>query len=178
MPVVYEGRLDAAGKRFGIVVARTNEILTSRLLHGAIDCLVRHGARDADVEVAWVPGSFEVAQIARSLGETGRVDAVICLSALLRGETSHFEYLASEVTRGASQAALVTGVPVAFGVVTAESLEQGLARAGAKQGNKGWDAALAAIEMVRVREALASGTPRGRAAKPRARAARPRRSGR
>jgi len=153
---IVEGRLDASGKRFGIVVSRTNELVSSRLLEGALDCLRRHGAADHDIEVVRVPGAFEAPQAAQALARTGRVDAMITLATLIRGETPHFDYLAGEVTRDTARVALESGIPGTFGVVTADSLEQATERAGGKQGNKGWQAALAAIELVRVIDTVAT----------------------
>ena len=147
---VIEGKLDAAGRRFGIVVGRTNDVVSTRLLDGALDCLRRHGADDGDIEVVWVPGAFEAPQAARKLAESGRVDAMITIATLIRGETPHFDYLAGEVTRATARIALESGIPGAFGVVTADSLDQALERAGGKQGNKGWQAALAVIELAAV----------------------------
>ena len=142
-----EGKLDATGRRFGIVVSRFNAFITERLLAGALDGLRRTGARERDVEIVRVPGSFEIAAAARTLAATGRVDAVICLGCILRGETSHYEHLANEVTRGIGQSAQETGVPHAYGVLTCDTLEQAIDRAGLKGGNKGYEAALSAVEM-------------------------------
>ncbi len=149
---VVTGALDATGMRFGIVVARFNELVSSRLLAGAVDALVRHGADDEDIEVAWVPGSFEIAVAARELAE--RVDGVMCLGAVIRGETSHFDYVAGEAARGIAALHPATGVPAGFGVLTVDTLEQALDRAGGKHGNKGADAALATIEMVSLLRSL------------------------
>jgi 6,7-dimethyl-8-ribityllumazine synthase len=151
---VHTGKLDATGMRFGIVVGRFNDIVSQRLLEGAVDTLVRHGARDADLVVAWVPGSFEVPVAARELAEHGNVDAVICLGVVIRGETTHFDLVAAEAARGVGAVHTATGIPASFGVVTAENLEQALARAGGKAGNKGADAALAAVEMVSLLRAI------------------------
>jgi len=150
-PQVGEGKLDASGKRFGIVVSRFSAFITERLLSGALDALRRAGARDQDITIMRVPGAFEVPSAARSLAQTGRVDAVICLACIIRGETSHYEHLANEVTRGIGQSAQDTGVPHAYGVLTCDSLEQAIDRAGLKMGNKGWDAALSAVEMASLR---------------------------
>lgn len=147
MVTKYEGKLVASGQRFAIVVSRFNEAITGRLLEGALDCLRRHGARDNDIAVYYVPGSFELPLVARKIAQTGRADAVIALSCLIRGETPHFDYVASEAAKGLALASFETGVPVAFGVVTADTLEQAVNRAGAKSGNKGFQAALSAIEM-------------------------------
>ena len=147
MARVFEGRLDGRGKRFGIVVSRFNELVSNRLLDGALDCLKRHDTPDDGVDVVWVPGAFEIPLAARVLAESERYDAVICLGAVIRGATSHFERVSNEVTRGIGQAAFMSGVPILFGVLTAETLEQALERAGAKGGNKGWAAAMSALEM-------------------------------
>ncbi len=150
MPRMHEGALDARGLRVALVVARFNELLTERLLHGALDCLRRHGAAEDALHVVRVPGGFELPLAAKTLAASGQFDAIVCLGAVIRGETPHFEYVAGEAARGASRAALDTGVPVGFGVLTTDTLEQAVARAGSKNGNKGWDAALAVIEMVNV----------------------------
>ncbi len=143
----YEGQLSAKGKRFAIVVARFNSLITKQLLEGALDCLKRHGAVEKDIEVAWVPGSFEIPAMAHALAKSKKFNAVICLGALVRGATPHFDHIAAEATKGIAQVALETGVPTAYGVITADTLEQAIERAGTKAGNKGWDAALSAIEM-------------------------------
>jgi len=148
MPRFHEGRLDAKGLRLALVVSRFNELISERLLQGALDCLRRHGAADEALRVVRVPGSFEMPLAAKKIAGSGKVDAVICLGAVIRGETQHFELVAGEAARGVARASLETGVPVTFGVLAAETLEQAVQRAGAKAGNKGWDAALAAIEMV------------------------------
>lgn len=144
---VFRGFLDGEGRRFGIVVSRFNEFISGRLLAGAKDCLVRHGVREADIDVAWVPGSFELPLVAQRLAASKRYDAVICLGAVIRGATPHFEYIAAEVTKGIAQVQLACGVPVTFGVLTTDTIEQAVERAGTKAGNKGWDAALSALEM-------------------------------
>ncbi len=143
-----EGYLSAKGYRFGLVVSRFNELISSKLLGGALDALKRHDARDEDMEVFWVPGSFEIPLMAKKAAKSGRFDAVICLGAVIRGETPHFEYVASEVAKGVAQVTLETEIPVTFGVITSDTLEQAIERAGSKAGNKGWDAAMGAIEMV------------------------------
>ncbi len=153
-PRKLEGNLNAAGKRFGIVVARFNAFITDRLLDGALDALRRSGAEDKDIEVARVPGSFEIPAAARTMAETGRFDAVICLGCLIRGDTAHYEVIATECARGIGQSAQESGVPHAFGVLTTENLEQALDRAGVKSGNKGFEAAMAAIEMANVEKAI------------------------
>ncbi|UCE17392.1 MAG: 6,7-dimethyl-8-ribityllumazine synthase [Gemmatimonadota bacterium] len=142
-----KGQLTAAERTFGIVVSRFNEFLTSQLLEGCLDCLRRHAADENKIEIVWVPGSFEIPYAARKMAESAKYDAVICLGAVVRGSTPHFEYIAAEVAKGVAQTALVTGVPTIFGVVTADTLEQAIERAGTKAGNKGWDAALSAVEM-------------------------------
>jgi len=153
----FEGDLNAQGLRFGIVASRFNELITNRLLSGAMDCLRRHGAAEDDVEVAWVPGSFEIPLTAQKLAQSGRYQAVICLGAVIRGATPHFEYVAAEVSKGIANAALATGLPIIFGVITSDTIEQAVERAGTKAGNKGWDAALAAIEMANLHKQLPAG---------------------
>jgi len=151
---VHTGKLDATGMRFGIVVARFNENISQRLLEGAVDALVRHGAREEDLEVAWVPGSFEIPIAARELAERSAVDAVVCLGAVIRGETAHFDYVAGEAARGVAAVHPASGIPASFGVLTTDTVEQALERAGGKYGNKGADAALAAVEMVSLLRSL------------------------
>jgi 6,7-dimethyl-8-ribityllumazine synthase len=158
-----EGELSARGLRFGIVVSRFNSFITDRLLAGALDGLRRTGAREKDVEVVRVPGSFEIPAAARTLAERGEVDAVICLGCLLRGETLHYEVIANEVARGIGQSAQETGVPHALGVLTCDTLEQAIDRAGLKSGNKGFEAALSAVEMARLQRAV-GGTATGKKA--------------
>ena len=147
MTKTYEGKVLAKGKRFGIVVARFNEFVSERLLEGALDGLLRHGADEKDITVARVPGSFEIPYAANRLAKSKKFDAVICLGAIIRGTTPHFEYVASEVTKGVASTSLQTGVPTIFGVITADSIEQAIERAGTKEGNRGRDAAITAIEM-------------------------------
>jgi len=147
MTKTYEGKVLAKGKRFGIVVARFNEFVSERLLEGALDGLLRHGADEKDITVARVPGSFEIPYAANRLAKSKKFDAVICLGAIIRGTTPHFEYVASEVAKGVASTSLQTGVPTIFGVVTADSIEQAIERAGTKEGNRGRDAAITAIEM-------------------------------
>jgi 6,7-dimethyl-8-ribityllumazine synthase len=154
MTRILEGRLSAEGASFGIVVGRFNNLITTQLLDGALDCLRRHGAREEDITIAWCPGSFEIPQVALQLAQARAVDAVICLGCVIRGETPHFDLLAAEVTKGVAQVALQTGVPTTFGVLTTENLAQALERAGAKGGNKGWDAAQSAIELVQLGQEL------------------------
>jgi len=144
---VYEGSLIGTGLKVGIVISRFNELLSSRLLSGANDALMRHGVLADDIDVAWVPGAFEIPLVAKRLAATGRYDVVLALGVVIRGGTPHFEYVAAEVSKGVASASLDTGVPVMFGVITADSIEQAVERAGTKSGNKGWDAALAGIEM-------------------------------
>lgn len=144
----HEGHLSAKGFRFGIIVSRFNEFISSKLLSGAFDVLRRHDAQDENIEVFWVPGSFEIPLIAKKVARSGRFDAVICLGAVIRGGTPHFEYVASEVAKGIALVGLETEIPVMFGIITSDTLEQAIERAGTKAGNKGWDAALGAIEMV------------------------------
>ena len=144
---VFEGKLIAEGLRFAIVVSRFNDFIGERLLGGALDALMRSGAREQDVEVFKVPGAFEIPLVAKKLARSGRYNAVICLGAVIRGATPHFDYVANEVSKGIATVSLETGVPVTFGVLTTDNLEQAIERAGSKAGNKGWDAAVAAIEM-------------------------------
>jgi len=144
---VHEGKLEAGNRRFAIVVAHFNSLITGKLLDGALDCLRRHGCPEENVEVAWVPGSFELPLMARRLAGTGRFDVVICLGAVIRSETPHFDFVAAEAARGISRVALDSGTPVTFGVITADDVEQAVNRAGVRSGNRGWDAALNAIEM-------------------------------
>jgi 6,7-dimethyl-8-ribityllumazine synthase len=146
--VTYEGKLLAEGMKFGLVASRFNEMIVRRLLGGALDTLKRHGAAEESIEIAWVPGGFELPLVAAKLAESGRYDAVICLGAIIRGATPHFEYVAAEVAKGIAQVSLKTGLPVIYGVVTADTIEQAVERAGTKAGNRGADAAQAAIEMV------------------------------
>lgn len=147
MPKVYEGKLVAEGLKFGIVAGRFNEFITGKLVEGALDALARHGAADDDVEIAWVPGSFEIPLAAQKMAQSGKYDAVICLGALIRGSTPHFDYIAAEASKGIAQVGMSTGVPTIFGVITTENIEQAIERAGTKAGNKGFDAAMTAIEM-------------------------------
>ena len=151
----YAGKLIGEGLRFGVVVARFNEFITSKLLDGAQDTLSRHGVRAEDIDVAWTPGSFEIPLIAKKMAESGRYDAVICLGAVIRGGTPHFDYIASEVTKGIANVSLDTGKPIILGVITAETLEQAIERAGTKSGNYGSQAALHAIEMANLAKDIA-----------------------
>ena len=147
MPNVYEGNISAEGKRFALVVSRFNDFVSDRLLGGALDALSRHGARDEDIDVVKVPGAFEIPLMAKKMVTKEEYDAVICLGAVIRGSTPHFEYVSSEVSKGVALVGLESGVPVIFGVVTTDTLEQAIERAGTKAGNKGWAAAVAAMEM-------------------------------
>src|SRR6266699_4589116 len=148
------GKLDATGLRFGMVVSRFNEFITDRLLRSAYDGLLRSGARENDIEIVRVPGAFEIPSAARTLAETKKYDAIICLGCLLRGGTAHYDVIVNEVTRGIGQSAQETGVPHAFGVLTCDTLEQAIDRAGLKMGNKGFEAALAAVEMANLKKAI------------------------
>ena len=147
MPKVIEGKLNAGGLKFGIVVSRFNDFICEHLLSGAMDVLIRNGAEDGDIEVFKVPGALEIPQAARKVALSKRFDAVICLGAVIRGSTPHFEYIAAEVSKGVAMVGLEGEIPVTFGVLTTDNLEQAIERAGTKSGNKGWDAALSAIEM-------------------------------
>ena len=147
-PTVYQGMLNADGFRFAIVATRWNDFLTGRLVEGALDALERLGAEEKNVAVYKVPGSFEVPLLAQKLAASGKYDAIICVGAVIRGQTPHFEYVAGEAAKGIAQAAMQTGVPVMFGIVTADTLEQAIDRAGVKAGNKGFEAAMAAVELV------------------------------
>ena len=144
---VIQGELLGEGKKFAIVISRFNEFITSRLLSGAQDCFERHGVAAKDVDVAWVPGSFEIPVTALRIAQTHRYDAVVCLGAVIRGQTPHFDYIAAEVSKGVAQVSIASGVPTIFGVITADTIEQAVERAGTKSGNKGADAAASAIEM-------------------------------
>jgi len=154
MPKTTEGRLDARDFRFAVVVSRFNDFVSSRLVEGAMDALLRHGAKEDQVHLVRVPGAFEIPLVAKRLAQSGAYDAVICLGAVIRGATPHFEYVAAEVSKGIANVALDTGVPVTFGVLTTDTLEQAVERAGSKSGNKGFEAAMAAIEMVNLFKAL------------------------
>lgn len=144
---VTQGQLNAKGMRFGIIISRFNEFITNKLLGGAMDCFERHGGDTENADVIWVPGSFEIPVIAQKMANSKKYDAVICLAAVIRGSTPHFDYVAAEVTKGVAQVGLQSGVPTLFGVLTTNNIEEAVERAGTKQGNKGWDAALSAIEM-------------------------------
>jgi len=154
MPNVYEGKISAEGKKFALVVSRFNDFISDKLLTGAIDALSRHGARDEDIDIVKVPGSFEIPLIAKKMGEKKKYHAIICLGAVIRGSTPHFEYVSSEVAKGIAVVGLESGIPVIFGVVTTDTLEQAIERAGTKAGNKGWAAAVAAMEMANLVESV------------------------
>jgi 6,7-dimethyl-8-ribityllumazine synthase len=145
---VYEGKLISEGKRYGIVVGRFNEFIGGKLLAGALDGLRRHGVSDDDIEISWVPGAFEIPLIAKKMATSEKYDAVICLGAVIKGSTPHFDYVSSEVSKGVAHVSLDTGIPVIFGVLTTDTIEQAIERAGTKAGNKGFDAAVTAVEMV------------------------------
>ncbi len=148
MPKLYEGKLIAKDLKVGIVAGRFNEFITNKLVEGAVDALKRHGVADEDIAIAWVPGAFEIPMVAKKMAEAGKCDAVICLGAVIRGSTPHFDYVAAEVSKGVAQVGLVTGIPTIFGVITTDNIEQAIERAGTKAGNKGFEAGEAAIEMV------------------------------
>jgi 6,7-dimethyl-8-ribityllumazine synthase len=143
----FEGKLLGEGLKFGVVISRFNEFISKKLLEGAQDALLRHGVKDEDIDIAWTPGSFEIPLVAQKLAQTKKYDAVICLAAVIRGGTPHFQYIAAEVTKGIAKVGLEAGLPVIYGVITADTLEQAVERAGTKAGNKGFDAAVSAIEM-------------------------------
>ncbi|HDZ24488.1 MAG TPA: 6,7-dimethyl-8-ribityllumazine synthase [Desulfobacteraceae bacterium] len=155
MPKVLEGKLSAAGLRFAVIVSRFNDFISSRLVDGAVDALVRHGADEKEVTLLKVPGAFEIPLVAKKIGESGNYDAVICLGAVIRGATPHFEYVAAEVSKGIAAVALESNIPVTFGVLTTDNLEQAIERAGSKAGNKGYEAAVAAMEMANLFRELA-----------------------
>ena len=148
MPEIIEGKIVAKGMRFGIVASRFNDFISDRLIEGAVDALTRAGGNEKDIQIVRVPGAFELPIAAKKLAKSGKYDAVICIGAVIRGATPHFEYISSEVAKGIALVGLETEVPVAFGVLTTDTIEQAIERAGAKMGNKGWDAAMSAIEMV------------------------------
>lgn len=150
MARIIEGQLSAEGKKFGIVISRFNEMLSKSLLSGAFDCLARHGANEDEITVVYVPGSFEIPLAAKKMAASKKYDAVICLGTIIRGATPHFDYIAAEVSKGIAAVSLETGVPVIFGIITSDTIEQAIERAGTKAGNKGWDAALNAVEMADV----------------------------
>lgn len=144
---IYEGKLIGQGLKFGIVTGRFNEFIVSKLLSGALDGLKRHGVEEENIEITWVPGAFEIPLMAKKMAQSGKYDAVICLGAVIRGATPHFDYVASEVSKGIANVSLDTGVPVIFGVLTTDTIEQAIERAGTKAGNKGYEASVTAIEM-------------------------------
>ena len=151
---IIEGTLNAKGLRFAIVVSRFNDFINAKLLDGALDALSRHGAEDGKISIVRVPGSFEIPLMAQKLADSGNFDAIICLGAVIRGATPHFEYISAEVTKGIAKVTLDSGIPVSFGILTTDNIEQAIERAGTKSGNKGWDAALAAVEMVNLLKAI------------------------
>ena len=154
MANIHEGKLSAAPYSFAIVASRFNDFITKRLLDGALDCLRRHGAAENAIDIVYCPGAFEIPQLAAQLARSGKFDSVICLGCIIRGETPHFEFIATAVTNGIARACLETGRTIIFGVLTADTLEQAIDRAGAKGGNKGWDAALAAIELADLQKSI------------------------
>lgn len=154
MTMTVEGGLSAAGLRIGIVVSRFNQFITQQLLGGALEGLRRHGADEQDVSVVWVPGSFEIPVAAKRMAESGRYDAIVCLGAVIKGATDHYDYVCSETAKGIAHVSLATGVPTLFGILTTDTIEQAIERAGTKAGNKGWDAAVAAIEMANLLKQL------------------------
>jgi 6,7-dimethyl-8-ribityllumazine synthase len=156
MSNVFEGALIGKGLKFGVVVSRFNDFITSKLLEGAKDALLRHGVRDEDIDIARVPGAFEIPLVAQKLANTKKYDAIICLGTVIRGGTPHFEYINAEVSKGIAKVSLDTGLPVSFGIITADTLEQAIERAGTKAGNKGFDAAVNAIEMASLLKGIIS----------------------
>jgi len=151
---IIEGKLSAEGLKFGIIVGRFNSFITERLLEGAIDCILRHGGSKENIEIVKVPGSFEIPLTAKKLAKSGKYDAVICLGAVIRGSTPHFDYVANEVTKGIAQVSLETEIPISYGILTTDTIEQAVERAGTKMGNKGFDAAMVAIEMANVLKSI------------------------
>lgn len=152
MPKVIEANLIAEGKRFALIVSRFNDFITERLLEGAVDGLLRSGAKEKDIDIVKVPGSFEIPLMAKKLAKTGRYNAVVCLGAIIRGATAHFEYVSAEVSKGIAAVSLESDIPVIFGIVTTDTIEQAIERAGTKAGNKGWSAAITAVEMANLIE--------------------------
>lgn len=150
----YEGMLNGKGMKFGLIVGRFNELISSRLYEGALDCLRRHEVAEGDIDVAWVPGAFEMPLVAKRLAGSGAYDAVVCLGAVIRGSTPHFDYVAGEAAKGIAKVSLDSGVPVVFGVLTTDTIEQAVERAGTKAGNKGWSAAATALEMANLGRVL------------------------
>ncbi|MBD8497675.1 6,7-dimethyl-8-ribityllumazine synthase [Paenibacillus arenosi] len=154
MPHIFEGHLVSEGLKYAVVAGRFNEFIVSKLVSGALDALKRHGVQDEEIDIAWVPGAFEIPLITQKLAESGKYDAIITLGAVIRGSTPHFDYVCSEVAKGVAQIGLKTGVPTIFGVLTTDSIEQAIERAGTKAGNKGWEAAATAIEMANLTKQL------------------------
>jgi len=154
MPKIIEGNLDAKGLRVGLLVSRFNSFISDRLVEGAIDGLLRHNAEKEDINIVRVPGAYEIPPAAKKMAESGRYDAIVCLGAVIRGATPHFDYVSAEVTKGVASVSLDSGIPVAFGVLTTDTIEQAIERAGSKAGNKGFDAAMAAVEMANLYKAL------------------------
>ena len=152
-----QGNLDAAPYKYAIISSRFNDVITRRLVEGAIDCLSRHGAKEGQYDVVLCPGSFEIPMVARKVADQKKYDAIICVGAVIRGDTPHFDYIAAEVTKGIANLSMETRIPIAFGVLTTESMEQALDRAGLKHGNKGWEAALSAIEMLNLYSTIDNG---------------------
>lgn len=148
MAVTFKGNITAKGVKIGIVVSRFNEMITGKLLEGSLDCLVRHAGSRDNIDICWVPGAFEIPGASKVLAGTGKYDGIICLGAIIRGETPHFDYIAAEVTKGIAQVGLNSDIPISYGVLTTDSVEQAIDRAGAKTGNKGWDAAMSVMEMI------------------------------
>ena len=156
MPKFHEAKLIAEGKKFALVVSRFNDFITEKLLSGALDALIRSGAADEDIEVVKVPGAFEIPLVAKKMAQTKRFDAVVCLGAVIRGSTPHFDYVSAEVSKGVAQVGMESEIPVIFGVITTDTIEQAIERAGTKAGNKGWSAAIAAVEMANLFEIIES----------------------
>ncbi len=159
MPKILEGKLLAEGRKFGIVVSRFNDFISDRLLGGALDALIRCGANDADIEIVKVPGAFEIPLLAKKMAKKGSYNAVICLGAVIRGSTPHFDYVSSEVSKGIALVSMESEIPVIFGIVTTDTIEQAIERAGTKAGNKGWDAAISAVEMANLIEIVGQAQP-------------------
>lgn len=154
MPKMYEAKLNAEGKRFALIVSRFNDFITEKLLSGALDALIRSGAKEEDIEIVRVPGSFEIPLVAKKMAEKGVYNAIVCLGAVIRGATPHFDYVSAEVSKGIAAVSLETKIPVIFGVLTTDSIEQAIERAGTKAGNKGWNAAVSAVEMANLMEVI------------------------
>lgn len=154
MPKMYEAKLNAEGKRFALIVSRFNDFITEKLLSGALDALIRSGAKEEDIEIVRVPGSFEIPLVAKKMAEKGVYHAIVCLGAVIRGATPHFDYVSAEVSKGIAAVSLETKIPVIFGVLTTDSIEQAIERAGTKAGNKGWNAAVSAVEMANLMEVI------------------------